>query len=70
MNICFIMYPWENVEYKTDTTLRLIHEAFIRGHRVAITNPNNLTMRESTTSAFCKVLKCTEKVSTPQALYK
>jgi glutathione synthase len=64
------MYPWENVEYKTDTTLRLIHEAFIRGHRVAITNPNNLTMRESTTSAFCKVLKCTEKVSTPQALYK
>ncbi|MGR5145439.1 glutathione synthase [Photobacterium alginatilyticum] len=57
MKICFVMYPWDKVEAETDSTLRLIHEAASRGHTVAITTPNNLTMRHSTAIAFCKVLK-------------
>ncbi|MCW8328596.1 glutathione synthase [Photobacterium sp. SDRW27] len=57
MKICFVMYPWDKVEAETDSTLRLIHEAASREHTVAITTPNNLTMRHSTAIAFCKVLK-------------
>ena len=71
MNICFIMYPWKRVEFESDSTLRLIHEAFIRGHHVSITTPNNLTMRKSITSAFCKIIQKMDKMpATPQALYK
>jgi len=65
------MYPWKRVEFESDSTLRLIHEAFIRGHHVSITTPNNLTMRKSITSAFCKIIQKMDKMpTTPQALYK
>jgi len=64
MKICFIMYPWERIEPETDSTARLIHEAVARSHTVVVTSPNNLTIRESTTSAFCKVIKKTPSVST------
>ncbi|KLV04054.1 glutathione synthetase [Photobacterium aquae] len=57
MKICFVMYPWDKVEPENDSTLRMIHEAASRGHTVAITTPNNLTMRHSTAIAFCHVLK-------------
>ncbi|MCF8233629.1 MAG: glutathione synthase [Bacteroidales bacterium] len=56
MNIAFIMYPWEEVEVKTDSTLRLVYEAARRNHTVAIIYPNNLTIRNSITSAFCKII--------------
>lgn len=70
MNICFIMYPWENIEYQTDTTLRIIHECALRKHKVAITTPVNLTMRRSVTSAFSKILTNKEIPATPQSFYK
>jgi glutathione synthase len=57
MKICFIMYPWKNIEPETDSILRLIHEAVSREHTVAITTPHNLTIRDSVTSAFCSVIK-------------
>ncbi len=57
MKICFVMYPWSEVEPEVDSTLRLIHEAALRGHTVAITTPNSLTMRDSMSIAFCNVLK-------------
>ena len=63
MKICFLMYPWERIEPETDSTLRLIHEAAVRGLTVAITTPHNLTVRESVAYAFCNVLKKNEKVS-------
>lgn len=50
------MYPWENIAPDSDSTLRLIHEAASRGHTVAITTPNNLTMRNSAAIAFSKVI--------------
>jgi len=71
MNIGFLMYPWERVEAETDSTLRLIHESFKRDHRVAIIYPNNLTIRDCVTSAFCKIIEPQDKVQpTPDKFYK
>lgn len=57
MKICFIMYPWERVNPKQDSTLRIVHESVKRGHEVAITNPINLTIRDSVTLSLCNVVK-------------
>jgi glutathione synthase len=51
MKICFIMYPWNEVDPKNDSTLILIHECVKRGHTVAITTPAKLTIRDSLTLA-------------------
>jgi glutathione synthase len=50
------MYPWERVEADTDSTLRLVHESVLRGHRTAVLYPKNLTIRNSITSGFCKFI--------------
>lgn len=50
------MYPWDQLDPQTDTTLRMIHESALRGHTVAISSPNNLTIRNSLASAFCDVI--------------
>ena len=71
MNICFIMYPWENITPQSDSTLRMIHECVIRGHRVAITSGANLTIRDSLTMAFCKLVEEKSKHSSvPETFYK
>ena len=70
MKICFVMYPWDKVEPENDSTLRLIHEAASRGHTVAITTPNNLTMRHSTAIAFCQVLKQTKVSNNIPSFYR
>ncbi len=62
MNICFIMYPWEDIKPADDSTLCLIHECVSRGHRVAITTNAGLTIRDSITMAFCEVIKVNDKV--------
>lgn len=62
MNICFIMYPWEDIKPDSDSTLCLIHECVSRGHRVAITTNHGLTIRDSVTMAFCEVIKKMDKV--------
>jgi glutathione synthase len=55
------MYPWDKVEADTDTTLRIIHEAHKRKHKVAICTPSNLTIRNSITSSFCAFIEPLEK---------
>lgn len=62
MKICFIMYPWERVEAENDSTLRLIHESVSRGHTVAITTINNLTIRDSVAMGFCDVFVSNSKI--------
>jgi len=62
MNICFLMYPWEEIDPENDTSLALIHECARRKHGVAICTPANLTIRNSVTSAFCTVVARMEKV--------
>lgn len=56
MKICFIMYPWDQVEPEQDSTLRMIHELVSRDHEVAITHPQDLTIRDSLTFSFCKTI--------------
>mgnify|MGYP003919032511 FL=1 len=63
MNVCFLMYPWEDIKSpENDTSLTLIHECAKRGHGVVICTPSNLTIRNSVTSAFCTILERHEKV--------
>lgn len=62
MNICFIMYPWEEIKAEEDSTLTIIHECLKRGHKVAIATPANLTIRNSIAYAFSKVIKKMDKV--------
>lgn len=64
MKICFIMYPWERVNPKQDSTLRIIHESVKRGHEVAITHAQNLTIRESLTLSLCKTIEVSGKLTT------
>ena len=63
MKICFLMYPWERIDPEVDSTLRLIHEAALRGFTVAVTTPANLSIRDSVAHAFCNVLSRGEKIS-------
>lgn len=71
MNICFIMYPWQEVEAENDTTLRIIHESIQRGHRVALTSENNLTVRHSKAFSFCKLINPTHKpIKSVESFYK
>lgn len=62
MNVCFIMYPWEEIAPESDSTLAIIHECVKRGHKVAIATPANLTIRDSVAYAFSKVIRKMDKV--------
>ena len=62
MNICFLMYPWEDIDPANDTSLALIHECVKRKHGVALCTPANLTIRNSVTSAFCTVINRMDKI--------
>jgi len=64
MNVCFIMYPWEDIDPENDTSLALIKECCRRGHGVAMCTPANLTIRNSVTNAFCKVVYRMQKSPT------
>jgi glutathione synthase len=69
MKICFIMYPWKKVVPKQDSSLRIIHECVSRGHEVAITHPNNLTIRDSVTLAFCNTFDPSTKMSSSMTAF-
>lgn len=66
MNVCFIMYPWEDIDPENDTSLALIKECIKRDHGVAICTPANLTIRNSVTNVFCTAIRRMEK--TPNGL--
>lgn len=63
MNICFLMYPWDEIIPEHDSSLALIKECVKRRHGVAICSPSNLTIRNSVTNAFCTVIGRMDKVS-------
>lgn len=63
MNVCFIMYPWEEMDPENDSTLAMIHEFVKRGHGLAITTPANLTIRDSVAFGFCRCIKRKDKLS-------
>ena len=62
MNILFVTYPWDAISPETDSTLRLIYECCLREYRVGILSVNNLTIRDSITSGFCKILVPSSKL--------
>ncbi|UTW62622.1 glutathione synthase [bacterium SCSIO 12741] len=68
MNICFIMYPWEQADDR-DSTVKMVHEAALRKHTVAITTPGALTIRNSVTSAFCQVVIKADKVASKTSAF-
>ncbi|WP_088341103.1 glutathione synthase [Robiginitalea sediminis] len=71
MNICFLMYPWEEIDPENDTSLALLHECVRRNHGVALCTPANLTIRNSVTNAFCTVINRMDKVpASLKAFYK
>lgn len=57
MKLCFFMYPWSTVEPETDSTLRLVFEAALRGHTVVLASSSHLTVRDNTICAFCQVIR-------------
>jgi glutathione synthase len=57
------MYPWESLNPKQDSTIRLVHECVKRNFDVAITYAKSLTIRESITYGFCRTFGKMEKVS-------
>ena len=46
-----------------ETTLRLIHEAVKRKHRVALFRPGNLTIRDNITYAFSNIIIASDYIS-------
>lgn len=58
------MYPWENINPKQDSTIRLIHECVKRNFAVSVTHSNNLTIRDSITLSYCKSIIPFEKIPT------
>ena len=62
MNICFLMYPWKDINPENDTSLTLIHECVKRHHGVAICTPESLMIQNSVTNAFCNVVIKMEKI--------
>ncbi|MBI9058265.1 MAG: glutathione synthase [Labilibaculum sp.] len=63
MKICFIMYPWESLNPKQDSTIRLVHECVKREFDVAITSPQSLTIRDSVTLGYCSTFEKMDTVS-------
>ena len=55
MHIAFIADSWEELNPEIDSTVRLIHESCIRGHRVGLFAPGNLTVRDNETYAYCNM---------------
>lgn len=63
------MYPWESMNPKQDSTIRLVHECVKRGFDVAITYAKNLTIRDSKTYGYCRTFQKMENVSKSMLLF-
>jgi len=56
MNIAFVMYEWSTIKPYLDTTLRLIHEALKRGHKVSAIYPSEMAIRRTIVWANCHII--------------
>jgi glutathione synthase len=63
MNICFIINHWDKMVPETESTLRIIHEAFKRNHNVGILYTTNLTIRNNETYGFIKMINKMDNIS-------
>ncbi|EDY86328.1 glutathione synthase [gamma proteobacterium HTCC5015] len=62
MNVGFLIEDWAHIEPGKSSTLLLIQECMLRGHRVSVVYPSNLTVRNNVAHGFCRVLQEMEKV--------
>ncbi len=62
MNLCFIINEWKEIEPEKETSIRLIHEACVRKHRVAILYSHNLTIRNNIAYGFARVIEPMDSV--------
>lgn len=56
------MDKWSKLKPAMDSTLTLIHEALLRNHTVGILHPEDLTIRDSVTTGFFKIILPFEKL--------
>ncbi|APD05673.1 glutathione synthase [Flavobacteriaceae bacterium UJ101] len=56
MKIVFLLYPWETINPKKDTSIILIHEALKRNHDVYITLPEDIMMSKGKAMALAHKL--------------
>mgnify|MGYP001239347934 FL=1 len=59
MNIGFVMYDWNTVKPKLDSTIRLIQESVSRGHKVSLIYPNEIAIRRTMVWANCRIVSST-----------
>ena len=57
------MYNWSEVIPELDTTLRLIHESIIRGHKVSVIYPNEMAIRRTIVWGNCHVINKKKSIS-------
>ena len=66
MNVAFLVANWSDINPEKSSTLRIIHECFLRKHQVYILYPSNLTVRNNVPHGFAKQLQPMDKV--PESL--
>lgn len=62
MRVAFIIEDWANIEPLKSTTLAIIKECMIRGHKVYILYTHDLTVRNNIVHGFAKLLKYEGKI--------
>lgn len=62
MHIGFIIENWQDTEPKKSSTLLIMQECLMRGHKVSVLYPENLTVRNNIVHGFAKTIKSMEKV--------
>ncbi|MGM0565104.1 MAG: glutathione synthase [Pseudomonadota bacterium] len=62
MHVGFLIEDWAHIEPGKSSTLLMIQECCRRGHRVSVTYPNNLTVRNNVVHGFCRTIEAMEKV--------
>lgn len=71
MYIAFLINAWEDIEPGKSSTLIMIQECLMRGHKVALIYPQNLTVRNNIVNGFSRIIQKMDKVPESAAsLYK
>jgi glutathione synthase len=70
MTICFIIENWEYLKPSTNNTLRIVHEAYLRGHTVTLLSSQSLYVENHVVYGFFKVLlKTKSKIKDPESFH-
>ena len=62
MHVGFIIASWDHIDPVNSSTLAVIKECLIRGHRVSILYTNNLTVRNNVVHGFIETINKMDKI--------